>query len=221
MAAASAEGLAGGPNARVSRWSAFETVRIDGYDDTGDIYFFAAQRNPVHNGSIVAVFPLVHRLHACLAIAASLDGVRWSRVTPLLSCRLYGERTMDQPASPSLIRRGAELWLYVQEEVPGVTVDRLTPMITHTQLLKSEKPSRVVRYAFPCLLLARWTEGALRRLGKSDASSHLRPPFVHSCPPADETIQQQPQAKRGGDAKSCSWGARGEGGAARLRSEGT
>ena len=103
------------------------------------MYFFGVQANPSHNGSLVAVFPLVHRLRACLAIAASVDGVRWTRVTPLLSCRLYGERTMDHPAAPSMVRRGSEIWLYVQEEVPGITVERTTPMATHTQLLKSEK----------------------------------------------------------------------------------
>ena len=71
-----------------TRWAPFKTVHLGGYDATGDVYFFAAQVNPAHNGSLVAIFPLVHRLRACLAIAASYDGVHWSRVTPLLSCRL-------------------------------------------------------------------------------------------------------------------------------------
>ena len=206
-----------------SSWAPFETVRIDGYDETGDVYFFGVQSNPSHNGSLVAVFPLVHRLRACLAIAASVDGVRWTRVTPLLSCRLYGERTMDHPAAPSMVRRGSEIWLYVQEEVPGITVERTTPVVTHTQLLKSEKPSRVVRYTFPCLLLAHWTEGALRRLRRSRAKQDGKEPtpFVHTCgghgggdrhnaaAEADAAV-----APMKGDAKSCSWVARGRGGVA-------
>ena len=80
--------------------------------------------NPSHNGSLVAVFPLVHHLRGCLAIAVSVDGVRWSRAMPLLSCKHYGERTIDHPASPSMVRRGGRIWLYVHEEVPGITFDR-------------------------------------------------------------------------------------------------
>lgn len=96
------------PSSGVSeRWAPFEMLQIDGYDGSGDVYFFGAQVNPSHNGSLLAVFPLVHRLRACLGIAASVDSVRWSRVTPLLSCQLYGERTMDQPAVPSGAARAA------------------------------------------------------------------------------------------------------------------
>ena len=208
----------GSSSSWASSWAPFETIRIDGYDETGDVYFFGVQANPSHNGSLVAVFPLVHRLRACLAIAASVDGVRWTRVTPLLSCRLYGERTMDHPAAPSMVRRGSEIWLYVQEEVPGITVERTTPMATHTQLLKSEKPSRVVRYTFPCLLLAHWTEGALRRLrGSQKKRDGKEPtPFVHTCGEHGGGDRHNAAeagaaaaAPRKGDAKSCSWIARG------------
>lgn len=68
-----------------------------------------AQVNPAHNRSLLAVFPLAHRARGCLGVAASLDGVRWSRVTPLLACALYGERTLDQPAVPAMVRRGGEV----------------------------------------------------------------------------------------------------------------
>ena len=122
-----------------------------------------------------------------------------------------------------MVRRGSEIWLYVQEEVPGITVERTTPVVTHTQLLKSEKPSRVVRYTFPCLLLAHWTEGALRRLRRSRAKQDGKEPtpFVHTCgghgggdrhnaaAEADAAV-----APMKGDAKSCSWVARGRGGVA-------
>ncbi len=106
-------------------WSPFEQLAFDGYREHaphdrhagGDIYFFGAQTNPAHNGSLLAVFPIAHRLRGCLGIAASVDGVRWSRITPLLACGLYGERTLDQPALPAMVRRGREVWLYVHEEV--------------------------------------------------------------------------------------------------------
>lgn len=58
-------------------WSPFELVNISGYDFfTGDIYFFAVMANPVHRGSLLAIFPLVHKLKGCLGLAASRDGVR-------------------------------------------------------------------------------------------------------------------------------------------------
>lgn len=207
----------GGSSSAASPWSPFETVSLEGYDETGDVYFWGAQVNPVHNGSLIAVFPLVHRLRACIAIAASLDGIHWSRATPLLGCRLYGERTIDQPASPSMIRRGGEVWFYVQEEVPGITVERTTPLVTHTALLKAEKPSRVVRYAIPCLLLARWTDGALRKLQRHEglaSTKDTRHAFTHSCPVADAmqgVHDPDPPTRKRGDAKTCSWSTRGDG----------
>ena len=94
-----------------------------------------------------------------------MDGVHWSSITPLLPCQGFGERTLDQPAAPSMVRRDGEIWLYVHEEVPGITYDKTTPLLMQKQLVKAEKPSRVVRYAFPCHLLATWTKGALKDLG--------------------------------------------------------
>ena len=96
------------------------------------------------------------------------------------------------------------------------TVDRTTPLAMHTQLLKAEKSSRVVRYVFPCMLLARWTEGALRKLQRHEgvASARTRPAFAHSCP-AEEAVQgagrDAGSPRKRGDAKSCSWSARGGG----------
>lgn len=148
-------------------WAPFEQISFQGLHSEafkGDIYFFGAQVNPTHNGSLLAVFPLVHRLRGCIAIVASLDGVRWSPVTNLLSCGIYGQRTLNQPAAPAMVHRGDEIWLYVHEEVPGITHDRTSPLLLRTQLEKAEERSRVVRFAFPTSILARWTESALRRL---------------------------------------------------------
>ena len=136
----------------------------------GDVYFFGVQTSPIHNGSLLATFPLVHRMRGCIGLAASIDGVHWSRVTPLLSCSIYGERTLDQPAVPAMVRRGGEVWLYIHEEVPGITFDRAVPLILQPHLLDAEQPSRVMRYAFPCGLLARWTEGALSSLEGASSS---------------------------------------------------
>ena len=193
-------------------WSAFEQVRIEGYDmGAGDIYYFGAQVNPSHNGSLLATFPLVHRLRGCVGLAASLDGVRWSRVTPLLSCSIFGERTMDQPALPAMVRRGAEVWLYVHEEVPGITFDRAVPLLLQPFLLRAERPSRVVRYSFPCRLLASWTEDALGSLGTQRAApagggSHL----VFSCGGPDDAEGAR-AAKSNTKQGDCDWKVRGAG----------
>ena len=194
-------------------WSPFEQVRLDGYGGEGDIYFFAVQINPAHEGSLLAVFPLVQRLRGCVAVAASIDGIRWSRITPLLSCSIYGERTLDQPALPAMVRRGAQVWLYVHEEVPGITIDRMTPRLAYAQMVKYEKPSSVVRYAFPCLKLANWTSMALRDWRR--AYDPQAPPsvaeFQHDCqsderrdtppspPPAASVCDWRPRARNGID----------------------
>ena len=179
-------------------WSPFEQIQLQNYAGDGDIYFFGAQVNPSHNGSLVAVFPVTHRLRGCIGLAASLDGVHWSRVTPLLSCDLYGERTLDQPALPAMVRRGEEVWLYVHEEVPGITIDRSTPLLLHTSLVRAERNSRVARYAFPCRHLARWTLGALKTL----QPALLR--LDHSCA-ADGGGTSSARAV----AASCLWSPRG------------
>lgn len=125
-----------------------------------------------------------------------------------------------------MVRRGGLIWLYVQEEVPGITIDRLTWIHQKPQLLKHERPSRVVRYAFPCMHLARWTEAALRALHRGGGGKRsTRAPFVHSCgaaaaadgvevpPPPPPSAAPPP---RGGRTKrlpeqqdACKWTGRG------------
>ena len=190
-------------------WSPFEQVQLEGYTTAtdggkGDVYFFAVQVNPAHGGSLIAVFPLVHRMRGCIAMATSLDGVRWSRVTPLLSCSIYGERTLDQPASPALVRRGGEVWLYMHEEVPGITIDKMAPRLVYSHLVKAEKGSSVVRYAFPCAKLAEWTAEALLSWKDTDPLSVPRSkkrPTLYSCPPPEP-----PREIKSKDA--CHWSAR-------------
>ena len=68
-------------------WAPFQALAIADYAHAeGNIYFFAAQVNPVLESSLLALFPLEHRRRGCLAFACSRDGVRWSRPTALLSC---------------------------------------------------------------------------------------------------------------------------------------
>ena len=189
-------------------WSPFQQIQIDGHDDAGDIYFFGVQVNPSHNGSLVAVFPLVHRLRACICISASADGLRWTRVTPLLSCELFGERTIDQPAAPSMVRRGTEVWLYVQEEVPGITIDRTTPKMVWNQMVKHEKTSRVVRYAFSCDSLASWTRTALLNSSTAKEAGRI---FGASCGLQSDAGQFSELRASWTDSSSCAWSPRGPG----------
>jgi len=143
-------------------WSPFELVNISGYDFfTGDIYFFAVMANPVHRGSLLAIFPLVHKLKGCLGLAASRDGVRWSRITPLRACPVHGERTVDHPVA-GLVHRGDEVWLYIHERVPGISADRLSPWPLFKHLELAAQPARLVRYRMPVALLRRWTRQSLR-----------------------------------------------------------
>jgi hypothetical protein len=81
----------------------------------------------------------------------------------------------------------------------------LTPLLVHPQLLKVEKPSRVVRYAFACSLLAEWTHdtlwgGALRAKEWKRAAS--MPSFVDSCD--DEGDVEEVKEERVG-GKACEW----------------
>ena len=76
-------------------WASFEPISIAGYEHTsGDVYFWAAQVNPVHAASLIATFPLVQHFSGCIGLSLSLDGVHWARVTPLLACDSVGERAL-------------------------------------------------------------------------------------------------------------------------------
>ncbi len=180
------------------RWSPFELVRIDGYDGFGEIYFFAVQINPAHDGSLLAIFPLVDRLKGCIAAATSYDGVAWSAATPLVGCDIYGERTLDQPAAPAMVARGSQVWLYIHEDVPRITIDRAVPMRMYSHLVANEPSSTVVRYSFRCQRLGEWTRRALATL----SLAATREPFRDTCGAAAPA----PAADLVG---SCSWDSRG------------
>ena len=54
------------------RWSEFRLIDVDGYNASdGNIYFFAAQANPVLPGTLLALVPLVSHLRGCVAITFS------------------------------------------------------------------------------------------------------------------------------------------------------
>ena len=147
-------------------WAPFQAIALADYAHTeGNIYFFAAQVNPVLESSLLALFPLEHRGQGCLAFACSRDGVRWSRPMALLSCEVdvldRGDRTIHHPVA-GLVRRGDVVWLYVHENVPGVVEkSRAMPKGARPQ---SVPRSRIVRYDMPAERLLEWTQRGLAAL---------------------------------------------------------
>lgn len=145
-------------------WSPFELIQIREYRySQGDLYFFDAQVNPVQPGSLIAVFPLVHLLRACIGMAFSLDGLHWSSITPLLSCEAYGDRAVSHPVA-GLVRSGEHVFLFVHEEVPSVRVDLFTPYPLWRHWNANSPPARITRYAIPVARLRRWTAQHLAEL---------------------------------------------------------
>lgn len=68
-------------------------------------------------------------VNACLSFSA--DGFLWSPIRSALRCGAIGERTIDHPASPAMVRGvGNEMGLvhvYIQHYVPSIGLDRMTP----------------------------------------------------------------------------------------------
>ena len=146
-------------------WSAFETIAIDGYDPSqGDVYFWGAQVNPVDSSSLIATFPIVHQLHGCIGLSLSLDGLSWSRITPLLACQAVGERALAHPAAPAMVRRGEDVFIYIHESVPGSSVDAFLPKELYYAWTDLEAKGRIARYTLPVTTLKRWTRWARRGL---------------------------------------------------------
>lgn len=149
-------------------WSPFQMVRIRDYAyQTGNIYFFGVQTNPVMADSLVAVFPMVHQLSGCLGIAASRDGLRWTSATPLINCEAHGDRTVQHPAAPALVvdpQDKSMLLMYVHEDVPGINEDAFMPGSISAYLGRRAPASKVVRYRIPTQVLTAWTRSALAEL---------------------------------------------------------
>jgi hypothetical protein len=119
----------------------------------------------VHNGSLLALYPLVHKFRGCIAVSASTDGLRWSAPTPLLSaCAVHGERTVDHPAQ-GFVREGESVSMYVHENVPGTTSELFfNDVLMRFHPYLKLPPPRLVRYTMPAQALRKWTRGVLGRM---------------------------------------------------------
>lgn len=156
-------------------WSRFRLVKLDGFEpSSADVYFFSVHRNPAHNQSLLAVYPLVQHFQGCLCLSVSLDGRRWSKPDPLARCGVAGERATSQNAA-GFIERGGVVDLYVHEGVPGIQVDASTPLSLHKFWSRHERESRLSRFTVPLAALRLWTEEALKGLLASEPDASRRP----------------------------------------------
>ena len=147
-------------------WGAFESIELAGYARLqGDIYFLAAASNPVDEGSLVGLIPVVHRGVGCIGISLSVDGRRWAPAVPLTRCardiidgvtdKLHDGRRTVHHAVNGVVQRGGHVLLFVHENVPGI-VEGTSP--------EHRGPSRIVRYAVPAATFSKWTMCNLRVL---------------------------------------------------------
>ena len=115
-----------------------------------------AARGQVREGSLLALFPMVHLGQGCVALSCSADGVRWARPTPLLACDtdIPPVHTTMQPAI-GVLRRGELVDFYVHRDVAEVaTTEELHPF----------QQATLVRYSLSAHTLADWVRKYIRRL---------------------------------------------------------
>ena len=153
-------------------WSPWKLIRIQGvHTGLADIYFFAAQPNPVDPSSLIALFPLMQPPHACIAVAVSFDGVQWWSTRSLRRSPL-GWRTRENDGSGPMEWRGEDhpvasgvidmtgytkadgsahdkgwLHIYLHHAVSGMSMAR-------------RGPAHVARYRLPMAALRRLTRQA-------------------------------------------------------------
>ena len=129
-----------------------------------DIYFFLVEDNPVHDGSLIALFPLSQAPDGCIAMAFSEDGIVFSRPYSLIRSHLGWRtsvadgsgpvewRVQDHPAAGIFKAEGTdEVHFYVHHAVHGVSVG-------------TKSRSYLARYSMPAHVLRRFTEDGLRSL---------------------------------------------------------
>ena len=177
-----------------SSWSPFELIKLRGYDhQAGNLYFFAAQVNPIRSDTLVAFFPLEHTFSACICMATSRDGIMWSVIQPVLPCSAAGERPTDHPMF-GLAKIGKQIHLCtppvrrtcalaatpsqrpsplrctdVHESVPDILHEMVLTDGFYSKFPYLRSPaSRIVRYNFSAALLRQWTHQSLQSIAKSE-----------------------------------------------------
>eukprot|EP00966_Prymnesium_polylepis_P271206 6265811-Prymnesium_polylepis.1 len=107
----------------------------------------------------------------------SVDGLNWSPLRVALQCGAFGDRTVDHPAAPAMVRgKGKDdglVHVYVQHDVPSIGLDRMTPWSLYKETVLLEPRSTLYRYTIGMCDLINETISALDSIGESDGS--LRP----------------------------------------------
>ena len=118
----------------------------------------------MHEGSLLAWAPLVHRMRGCLVASVSTDGINWSALRPLLPCRAHGERTAFHPVAGGILLDGDVVSFLVARNVPGVSFDSLTPAPLRMYRVKTEPFASLARWQLDAGTLRQWAVEALASL---------------------------------------------------------
>ena len=145
-------------------WTPWQQLRIRMLPPgSADLYFFAAQRNPVNASTLMAIFPISQPPDACIAIAFSMNGVEWS-APYALQLSVLGWRTSkvdlsggiewrneDHPVAGGAHLHGNKVWFYIHHAVSGMS-------------MRDEQEPQVIRYTLSSSALRRVSEQQLQRL---------------------------------------------------------
>ena len=152
-------------------WTPWQQLRIRMLPPgSADLYFFAAQRNPVNASTLMAIFPISQPPDACIAIAFSMNGVEWS-APYALQLSVLGWRTSqvdlsggiewrneDHPVAGGAHLHGNRVWFYIHHSVSGMS-------------MRDEQRPQVIRYTIPSSALRRVSEQQLQRLSMPKGSA--------------------------------------------------
>ena len=107
--------------------------------------FFAAQTNPVDNGSLLAIYPVNAPPRACIATSFSRDGLLWSRPVNLRDSQ-SSFRTRDRSGAGRLEFRSGD------HPAAGLVRAPYNPSIIHVYIHHSVKGMSMLGSAAPSLV---------------------------------------------------------------------
>ena len=196
-------------------WSRFSRLVVEGYTpdeqraDHGNIYFWSASVNPLHNKTMMALMPVSHHRQGCVGISLSTDGRHWSPITPVVHTELdtapcepeerargacfdgkyVGHRTTHHPVTGAVLV-GGHVVFFIHENVPEIIDHAPKPV---------RRPPRLMRYAVPAPAFSRWTTCSIAwlRYGvrvRHQAEQQLRAPLTQRPEPC--SLAPDPHATR-------------------------
>uniref|UniRef100_A0A7S4B4K5 Sialidase domain-containing protein n=1 Tax=Chrysotila carterae TaxID=13221 RepID=A0A7S4B4K5_CHRCT len=111
-------------------WKQWQGIQINGIAPFSvDIHHFHVQTNPVHNASLIAIYPITTPPYACIGLSFSLDGLEFSSPSQLFNSSIGWStedgdlqkqiewRNEDHPVS-GVVLRGDHVWFYIHRAVP-------------------------------------------------------------------------------------------------------